>query len=183
VLVNGQSGRPEGKCNREQTADGCGNATQVRVKRCGKSAPATVVTRRLGKPHSEQDQAEHGRPVLGVRVDRIDGWPSRRRAFWLPLRTEPRLQAGSPSLSMSASWQSLCGRLSYEPHFNLRIPTRRSSSTKRSTTSRTTPNPLKDAKVVLYALRAEKLLTGGQKEPVKAFNANVRCSQSPEPSI
>ena len=44
VLGNTQSGRPAGKCHREQTADGAARA-QVRVKRCGKSAPAPGVTR------------------------------------------------------------------------------------------------------------------------------------------
>jgi len=45
VLANGQSGRPEGQCNREQTADGGPWPAQARVKRCGKSAPAPGVTR------------------------------------------------------------------------------------------------------------------------------------------
>src|SRR5207245_8708745 len=42
VLVNGQSGRPAGKCHREQTADG--PRAQARVKRCGKSAPPPRAT-------------------------------------------------------------------------------------------------------------------------------------------
>ena len=44
VLANGQSGRPEGQCHREQTADGGLRPAQARVKRCGKSAPAVRVT-------------------------------------------------------------------------------------------------------------------------------------------
>src|SRR5580704_17180430 len=43
VLAHGQPGRPAGKCHREQTADG--RKAQVRMKRCGKSAPAVGVTR------------------------------------------------------------------------------------------------------------------------------------------
>jgi hypothetical protein len=49
VLGNTQSGRPAGKCHREQTADGGtglrSGPAQVRVKRCGKSAPAPGATR------------------------------------------------------------------------------------------------------------------------------------------
>ena len=46
MLASGQSGRPAGKCHREQTADGPSfwDREQVRVKRCGKSAPAAGVT-------------------------------------------------------------------------------------------------------------------------------------------
>ena len=46
MLASGQSGRPAGKCHREQTADGPApwDRAQVRVKRCGKSAPAAGVT-------------------------------------------------------------------------------------------------------------------------------------------
>jgi hypothetical protein len=50
VLANGQSRRLEGKCNRKETADGrtrpaMARSSQVRVQRCGKSAPASGVTR------------------------------------------------------------------------------------------------------------------------------------------
>ncbi len=45
VLANGQSGRPEGQCHREKTADGTVRRVQVRVKRCGKGAPAPGATR------------------------------------------------------------------------------------------------------------------------------------------
>src|SRR6266850_3298507 len=51
-------GRPgsspvDGKCHRENTA--CWKR-QVRVKRCGKSAPAGQQCTAHGKPHTEQDQ-------------------------------------------------------------------------------------------------------------------------------
>ena len=43
-----QAGQPDGKCNREQTADGRSpfrrEPAQARVKRCGKSAPASRAT-------------------------------------------------------------------------------------------------------------------------------------------
>ncbi len=45
VLANGQSERSAGKCHREQTADGSRKRSQVRVKRCGKSAPVSEATR------------------------------------------------------------------------------------------------------------------------------------------
>src|SRR6516165_7384573 len=44
VLANGQSGRLAGQCHRKETADGGLRPVQVRVKGCGKSAPATGVT-------------------------------------------------------------------------------------------------------------------------------------------
>src|SRR3954462_13579575 len=43
----------DGKCHREDTAVG---QTTVRVKRCGKSAPAGQQCTAHGKPHTEQDQ-------------------------------------------------------------------------------------------------------------------------------
>src|SRR3954463_11567230 len=51
-------GRPgsspvDGKCHRENTAVG---QTTVRVKRCGKSAPAGQQCTAHGKPHTEQHQ-------------------------------------------------------------------------------------------------------------------------------
>ena len=39
-----QAGATSRTCHREQTADGPGNGAQVRVKRCGKSAPASRAT-------------------------------------------------------------------------------------------------------------------------------------------
>ena len=60
TLGNTQAGRPDGQCNREQTADGAdppgslaelrfrsrirGEGVQARVKRWGKSPPAIRVT-------------------------------------------------------------------------------------------------------------------------------------------
>jgi len=87
--------------NREQTADGGApgdrRPAQARVKRCGKSAPASGATPAAGNPHPEQGQAWDGRPGRCPQVGRTDGWPPRRcpaRAR----RTESGLQAGSPSL-------------------------------------------------------------------------------------
>ena len=85
----------QGQCHRERTA--CGHPsqeerTQVRVKRCGKSAPRRRQRRRHGKPHREQDRIGTAReqsrdrcPDLAVRVGcfrrRATGvaeeWPSR----------------------------------------------------------------------------------------------------------
>ena len=65
VLGNTQSGRPAGQCNREQTADGAGFAgAQVRVKRCGKSAPAPGVTRvaRQTPPGARPNRGRTARP-------------------------------------------------------------------------------------------------------------------------
>jgi hypothetical protein len=50
VVGNADRSRGQGKCHRKHTADGRGRrssppADQVRVKRCGKSAPAAEVTR------------------------------------------------------------------------------------------------------------------------------------------
>ena len=41
---NARAPRGDGKCRREQTADGLGNGAQARVKGCGKSAPGPLVT-------------------------------------------------------------------------------------------------------------------------------------------
>jgi hypothetical protein len=68
VLGNTQSGRPAGKCHREQTADGGidlrSGPAQVRVKRCGKSAPAPGVTRaaRQTPPGARPDRGRTARP-------------------------------------------------------------------------------------------------------------------------
>ena len=76
VLGNTQSGRPAGKCHREQTADGGtglrSGPAQVRVKRCGKSAPAPGVTRaarqtpsgaRPRRGRTARPQTPPGRPL------------------------------------------------------------------------------------------------------------------------
>ena len=51
VLGNAQAWRHDGQCHRDRPPV---LQDAVRVKRCGKSAPARRVTGRLGKPHSEQ---------------------------------------------------------------------------------------------------------------------------------
>jgi hypothetical protein len=48
---------------------------QARVKRCGKSAPASGATPAAGNPHPEQGQAWDGRPGRCPQVGRTDGWP------------------------------------------------------------------------------------------------------------
>ena len=84
VLANSQSGRPAGKCHREQTADG--PRAQVRVKRCGKSAPASGVTSMARQtPPGARPNVGDERPVRQSPgtdtplVGRIDGWSPRRR--------------------------------------------------------------------------------------------------------
>ena len=86
VLANGQSGRPAGKCHREQTADGPVRRAQARVKRCGKSAPAPGVTRVARQtPPGARPNVGYGRPVRhspgsdNPLVGRTDGWSHRRR--------------------------------------------------------------------------------------------------------
>ncbi len=86
--------------NREQTADGGApgdrRPAQARVKRCGKSAPASGATPAAGNPHPEQGQAWDGRPGRCPQVGRTDGWPPGRRPQGHRL-TESGLSAGSPS--------------------------------------------------------------------------------------
>src|SRR3954462_11194508 len=53
VPDNVRRGRPQGKCHRERTAL---FSNEVRVKRCGKSAPRLRQRRRQGKPHREQNR-------------------------------------------------------------------------------------------------------------------------------
>ena len=106
MLARGQSGRPAGKCHRKQTADGLhpsGLRAQVRVKRCGKSAPATGVTR----PARQTPSGARPNRERVVRPSILPGWPHR----WMvthpdPARdrwTEPRLQVGSPSPTPSGA--------------------------------------------------------------------------------
>ena len=68
-LTAGRTVGFDGKCHRKYTASW---QREVRVKRCGKSAPRREQFRRQGKPHAEQDQiGEKGRPVpLDFRVGR-----------------------------------------------------------------------------------------------------------------
>ena len=86
VLVNGQSGRPAGKCHRKQTADGGPRAAQVRVKRCGKSAPAAGVTRsaRQTPPGARSNRGWTARPAL------IRAHPPGRPRRWMV--TEPSFE-------------------------------------------------------------------------------------------
>jgi hypothetical protein len=71
VPDNVRRGRPQGKCNRKQTADHAAPVCQqwrkpgrlrkragreARVKGCGKSAPRFRQRQRHGKPHREQDR-------------------------------------------------------------------------------------------------------------------------------
>jgi hypothetical protein len=53
TLGKTQAAKADGKWNREETA---GAQASVRVKRWGKSPPATVVTRRLAKPRPVQGE-------------------------------------------------------------------------------------------------------------------------------
>ena len=53
VPDNVRRGRPQGQCHRERTAP---SPEEVRVKRCGKSAPRVRQRKRHGKPHREQNR-------------------------------------------------------------------------------------------------------------------------------
>ncbi len=91
VLARARSGRPDGQCNREQTADGPVHRSQVRVKRCGKSAPACGATRTARSTPLGADQAGgtgcSSVPVRrdSLRVDRTDGWSPPLRRHRIPL--------------------------------------------------------------------------------------------------
>src|SRR3954468_8862289 len=81
--------RPQGKCNREQTAAARSVLAAVRVKGCGKSAPRLRQRRWHGKPHREQDQIGTATACFraAVRVGRVrraarrvpEEWPSLRK--------------------------------------------------------------------------------------------------------
>ena len=59
TLGKSQAAKADGKWHRKETAGGASReAPPVRVKRWGKSPPATVVTRRLAKPRPVQDEAD-----------------------------------------------------------------------------------------------------------------------------
>ncbi len=84
VLANGQSGRLEGKCHREQTADGLDFRAQARVKRCGKSAPGAGVTRLARQtPPGARPSRGHGGPP--PRQGQSPGRPLRWMATYGPL--------------------------------------------------------------------------------------------------
>ena len=84
MLASGQSGRPAGKCHREQTADGPAlwDRAQVRVKRCGKSAPAAGVTWPARQPPSgaRPNRERAARPLT------LPGRPHR----WMVTHPDPR---------------------------------------------------------------------------------------------
>ena len=108
VPGNTRAGRPDGKCHRnippraERGRKALSNSSMlsgrpgVRVKWCGKSAPAPVVIRALGKPHPEQGQIG-GRPDSSGR----GAWPRPRVGRLSPMVTSgldrwpsPRLRSG-----------------------------------------------------------------------------------------
>jgi len=74
VPVNGRRGRPQGKYHRKQYR--LPFRWQVRVKRCGKSAPRGRQRSRQGKPHREQDRIgmTRGRKPSGPLQPRRPGW-------------------------------------------------------------------------------------------------------------
>ena len=95
VPGNAWARQRDGKCNRKQTADVPARA-QVRVKRCGKSAPAARVTGRLGKPHPVQREQGAMRLPAESRVA-ARGSTATCRPRWMVItalgRTESGLQA------------------------------------------------------------------------------------------
>ena len=84
MLASSQSGRPAGKCHREQTADGPApwDRAQVRVKRCGKSAPAAGVT----QPARQTPSGARPNRERVVRPPILPGWPHR----WMVTHPDPR---------------------------------------------------------------------------------------------
>jgi hypothetical protein len=86
--------------NREQTADGPSDRAQARVKRCGKSAPASGATpaARQPPPGARSNRGRAG-PATSPQVDRTDGWSPIRRPARAPVdRTPPtgRLTIAQP---------------------------------------------------------------------------------------
>ena len=84
VPDNIRRGRPQGQCHRERTATHVRkDASVVRVKRCGKSAPRIRQRRRHGKPHREQNRI--GTATRRVRAnDNTAGRCQARRPGRLP---------------------------------------------------------------------------------------------------
>jgi hypothetical protein len=117
VIANGNPRRLAGKCHRKQTA----TLAVVRVKRCGKSAPAFRVTgvarqtppeARPRRPHLVRSRRRPrvARPSLRVGRSRHpatvcpDGWsPPRRRASSRRRGTESGLQANSSALQWTSN--------------------------------------------------------------------------------
>ena len=99
MLARARSGRPDGQCNREQTADGPVRRSQARVKRCGKSAPACgAIPTARSTPSGARSSRRHG---LLVRPGQ-PGQPPGRSLRWMVTGagngpTGSRLQTDSPS--------------------------------------------------------------------------------------
>ncbi len=130
--------------NREQTADGGAPGdrwpAQARVKRCGKSAPASGATPAAGNPHPEQGQAWDGRPGRCPQVGRKDGWPpgGDRKGTAYRIRLTGRLTVTHPSLSFLGvvSRHTPC---SSGCNCSSTATRRRSTSTRRTVMPRTSP--------------------------------------------
>ena len=108
VAGNARRRQLQGKCHREQTANGFRPA--ARVKGCGKSAPRDWQQERHGKPHPEQDRIGAASPSArtegsfqaqvpdrkvrdrAARVGCLSGVATRRREEWLPLGIRSRLR-------------------------------------------------------------------------------------------
>lgn len=105
MLARARSGRPDGQCNREQTADGPVRRSQARVKRCGKSAPACgAIPTARSTPSGARSSRRHG---LLVRPGQ-PGQPPGRSLRWMVTGagngpTGSRLQTDSPSPHPSRS--------------------------------------------------------------------------------
>ena len=87
----------DGKCHRKHTAAGV--KPEVRVKRCGKSAPPGQQCSGQGKPHTEQDQIGKEPGWSGERAARAgshepDARAKQAQAVAEPLKKSP-VRAGS----------------------------------------------------------------------------------------
>jgi hypothetical protein len=90
VLARARAGRPVGSGNREQTADGPGDRAQARVKRCGKSAPASGVTPAARQPPPGA-RSSVGRPARSVASEATPATQSPGRPHrWMVTHPEPR---------------------------------------------------------------------------------------------
>jgi hypothetical protein len=107
VPGNAWETRVYGKCHRKHTAAvpwGLSLRAEVRVKRCGKSAPRGWQQPWQGKPHSEQDQ--------------IGGRAAARRphaSAWPPGRSQERLGDESPRGMIAHDRTRLIDPLGYSP--------------------------------------------------------------------
>src|SRR3954447_20925805 len=114
-----EAAKADGKWHRKQTACvAAPEVTQVRVKRWGKSPPATAATRRLAKPRPVQgEQAPLRRPAEEP-GSCTDGWSpstksglqacygkaSRKRGFSIASLASPVTRAVRASHQMRCSW-------------------------------------------------------------------------------